>query len=114
MKIAFASMDDQGLCGTLGNDLVSCPYFTFVDLDGDKVWDIEIVNNHYSGGNVSDMLPIFIKSHAARVIIAGGMDQRTIERFKQFGVEAVSSRTQGTLKDVLLSYLRGEIMDFSK
>lgn len=108
MKIALASEDNQGLGGILCTNCGRCPYYTLVDLDGDRLRHIETVTNQYLESNAS-MIPMFIRSQGARVIIGGGMEARVIELFEQFGIEVVSTRTHGKLKDILLAYLRGEI-----
>ena len=109
MKIAFASEDDQGLRATLCTDLGRCPYYTVVDLDGDKVWDVKILSNPYQTSQAPGMVPVFVKSQGAQVIIAGGMKPQVVELFDEFEIEVVTTRAQSTLKDILMAYLRGEI-----
>jgi len=109
MKIAFASKDKRGLRGTLCTEFGRCPYYTVVEMDGDKVRNIKIVTNQYLDSDVSGMVPVFINSLGARVIIAGGMKPQVLELFKQFGIEAVATGAESTLKDILMGYLRGEI-----
>jgi predicted Fe-Mo cluster-binding NifX family protein len=109
MKIVFASKNNQGLRSTLCNDLGRCPYYTVVDLDGDRLRNIKIVTNQYLESNISSLVPVFINSLGARVIIASGMKPQVLDLFKQFGIEAVTTGAESTLKDILLGYLRGEI-----
>jgi len=109
MRIAFASEDNQGLKGSLSAHFGRCPYYTLVDVDGDKVLDINVVTNPYFNSHVPGAVPEFIKSQGAQVIITGGMGPRAIGLFEQIGIEAVTTGAQGTLEDILLAYLRGEI-----
>ena len=109
MKIAFASEDDQGLRGTLCTDFGRCPYYTLVEMDGDKVRNIKTVTNQYLNSDVSSMVPVFVKSLGARVIIAGGMKPQVVELFDQFEIEVVTTGPQGSLEDILFAYLRGDI-----
>ncbi len=109
MRIAFASEDNQGLKGSLSAHFGRCPYYTLVDLDGNKVLDIKVVANPYFNSHVPGAVPEFIKSQGAQVIIAGGMGPRAIDLFNQFGIEAVTTGAQGPLEDILTAYLRGDI-----
>ena len=109
MRIAFASEDDQGLKGSLSAHFGRCPYYTLVDVDGESLAEIQVVANPFFNSHVPGAVPEFIKSQGAHVIIAGGMGPRAIELFNQFEIEVVTTGPQGTLEDILLAYLRGDI-----
>ncbi len=111
MRIAFASDDNQGVEGFLSAHFGRCPYYTLVDIegDGDKVLDVKVVANPYFNSHVPGAVPEFIKSQGAQVMIAGGMGPRAIGLFEQIGIEAITTGAQGTLEEILLAYLRGEI-----
>lgn len=109
MRIVFASEDNQGLSGSLSAHFGRCPYYTVVDVDGDQVLDIKVVENPYFNSHVPGAVPEFIKSQGAQVIIAGGMGPRAIALFEQIGIEAVTTGAQGRFDNILLAYLRGEI-----
>jgi predicted Fe-Mo cluster-binding NifX family protein len=108
-RIAFASNDNQGLQGSLSAHFGRCPYYTLVDIDGDRVSEVNIVENPYYDNHIPGAVPEFIKSKNAHVMIAGGMGPRAIDLFNQFGIEAVTTGAQGIIDDILSAYLRGEI-----
>jgi len=109
MKIAFASENNQGLRGSLSLHFGRCPYYTFVNVDGDQVADVQVLANPYFNSHVPGAVPEFIKSHNVHVMIAGGMGPRAIQLFNQFGIEVVTTSAQWLLEDLLTAYLRGEI-----
>jgi predicted Fe-Mo cluster-binding NifX family protein len=109
MKIVFASEDNQGLKGSLSAHFGRCPYYTMVEVEGDKVLGTKVIANPYFTNHVPGVVPQFINEQGARVMIAGGMGPRAIELFNQFGIEAITTGMHSSLEDILNAYLRGEI-----
>lgn len=107
-KIALASEDDCGLDGFLSAHFGRCPYYTFVNVEGERIIGLEVVKNPYYPNHQPGVIPQFIHSQKANVMIAGGMGPRAIDLFNQFGID-VATGVQGKLKDIVESYLRGEI-----
>jgi len=108
-KIAFSSEENLGLKGHLSPHFGRCPYYTFVDVDGNQVLDVQVLPNPYFNSHVPGAVPEFIRNQKAHVMIAGGMGPRAIELFSQFGIEVITTSAQGTIEDILRAYLRGEI-----
>jgi predicted Fe-Mo cluster-binding NifX family protein len=108
MRIAFASEDKMGLDGEVSMHFGRCPFYTFLDMDGDKVQAWQVVDNPYFENHVPGKVPEFIHSQKADVMITGGMGPRAIEFFDGYGIEAVTGAL-GKIKDVLEAYLRGEL-----
>ena len=108
MRIAFASEDKMGMDGEVSMHFGRCPYYTFLDLDGQEVKNWQVVDNPYFENHVPGKVPEFIHSQKAEVMIAGGMGPRAIEFFDGYGIEAVTGAF-GKTKDVLDAYLRGEL-----
>lgn len=108
MRIAFASEDKLGLDGEVSAHFGRCPYYTFLDLDGDALKSWKVIDNPYYENHVPGKVPEFINSEKANVMITGGMGPRAIEFFDGFGIEAVTGAF-GKIKDVLAAYLRGEL-----
>jgi predicted Fe-Mo cluster-binding NifX family protein len=108
MRIAFASEEKTGLDGQISMHFGRCPFYTFVDMDGDKVKAWQVVDNPYFGNHVSGKVPEFIHSQKADVMIAGAMGPRAIDFFDGYGIEVITGAF-GKIKDILEAYLRGEI-----
>jgi len=108
MRIAFASEDKLGLDGKISMHFGRCPFYTFLDMDGDQVKAWQVVDNPYFGNHVPGKVPEFIHSQKTDVMIAGGMGPRAIEFFDGYGIEAVTGAF-GKIKDMLDAYLRGEL-----
>jgi len=107
-RIALASEDGSGLQGSLSAHFGRCPFYTFVNVEGDQILGIEVVKNPYFPNHQPGVIPQFIHSQKANVMIAGGMGPRAIDFFNQFGID-VATGAQGRVKDVVQAYLRGEI-----
>jgi predicted Fe-Mo cluster-binding NifX family protein len=68
----------------------------------------EVVKNPYFPNHQPGVIPQFIHSQKANVMIAGGMGPRAIDFFTQFGID-VATGVQGKVREVVEAYLRGEI-----
>jgi predicted Fe-Mo cluster-binding NifX family protein len=107
-KIALASEDGSGLEGSLSAHFGRCPFYTFVNVERDRILGFEVVKNPYFPNHQPGVIPQFIHSQKANVMIAGGMGPRAIDFFNQLGID-VATGAQGKVGDVVEAYLRGEI-----
>ncbi len=107
-RIALASDDDRGFEGSLSAHFGRCPFYTFVDVEEDRILGCEVIKNPYFPNHQPGVIPQFIHSQKADVMIAGGMGPRAIDFFNQFGID-VATGVQGKVRDIVEAYLRGEI-----
>jgi predicted Fe-Mo cluster-binding NifX family protein len=107
-RIALASEDSSGLEGSLSAHFGRCPFYTFVNAERDQILGFEVVKNPYFPNHQPGVIPQFIHSQKANVMIAGGMGPRAIDLFNQLGID-VATGAQGKVRDVVEAYLRGEI-----
>ena len=107
-RIALASEDGSGLEGSLSAHFGRCPFYTFVNVKGDRIVGFEVVANPHYPNHQPGVIPQFIHSQKANVMIAGGMGPRAIDFFTQLGID-VATGAQGKVRDVVEAYLRGEI-----
>ncbi len=107
-RIALASEDGHGLEGIISAHFGRCPYYTLVNVEGDQILGFEVVKNPYFPNHQPGVIPQFIHSQKAHVMIAGGMGPRAIDFFNQFGID-VATGVRGKVRDVVEAYLRGEI-----
>jgi predicted Fe-Mo cluster-binding NifX family protein len=107
-RIALASEDSSGLEGSLSAHFGRCPFYTFVNAERDQILGFEVVKNPYFPNHQPGVIPQFIYSQKANVMIAGGMGPRAIDLFNQLGID-VATGAQGKVRDVVEAYLRGEI-----
>lgn len=106
--IAVASEDDRGMEGQVSGHFGRCPHFTMVEVDGDRVVAHRVAANLHFGGHKPGVMPEFIKSLGADVILAGGMGPRAVEMFDSFGIE-VATGAEGKVRDALERYLTGQL-----
>ncbi|MGQ9721764.1 MAG: NifB/NifX family molybdenum-iron cluster-binding protein [Candidatus Jordarchaeum sp.] len=108
MKIAFASEENKGLESMVAQHFGRCPYYIFVDVEGNLVKTIETKENPYFNSHEPGVVPQFIAKENANVIIAGGMGPRAIEWFEKLGVQPITG-ISGKVKDALDKYLGGKL-----
>lgn len=108
MRVAVSADGDNGLDSVVHPHFGRCPYFVLVDLDGREVKEVRAISNPYYGHHQPGQVPGFIHSQGAEVMLSGGMGQRAIAFFEQFGIQAATGAS-GTVRRSLEYYLRGEL-----
>jgi predicted Fe-Mo cluster-binding NifX family protein len=108
MRIAISADGNQGLESPVGQHFGRCPYFILVDVEGQEVKAVTVVENPYYGNHAAGQVPAFISSQGADVMLAGGMGGRAVDFFRQYGIQPVSGAS-GTVRDALSRYLGGEL-----
>lgn len=107
-RIALACEDGSGLDGYLSAHFGRCPFYTFVEVEGNRILKSEVVRNPHFPNHQPGVIPEFIHAQKADVMIAGGMGPRAIDFFTQFGID-VATGVEGKARDIVEAYLRGEI-----
>ena len=107
-RIALACDAGFGLESSLSAHFGRCPFYVFVDVTDDQIVGFQVVDNPHFPNHQPGVIPQFIHSQKANVMIAGGMGPRAIDFFNQFGID-VATGVQGKVKEVVEAYLRGEI-----
>jgi predicted Fe-Mo cluster-binding NifX family protein len=108
MRIAISADDRNGLESVVSPHFGRCPHYILVDVDGHEVKTVNVVDNPYYGQHSPGVVPGFIHSQGANVMLTGGMGRRAIASFEQLGVEAVSGAS-GTVRRALELYLGGQL-----
>jgi predicted Fe-Mo cluster-binding NifX family protein len=106
--IAIASEDKRGLAGAVSAHFGRCPYYTLVQVDGERIAGARVEQNPHFGQHRPGVVPKFINSLGADAIVAGGMGPRAVQIFQQLGIE-VATGAAGMVGDVLASFLQGEL-----
>jgi predicted Fe-Mo cluster-binding NifX family protein len=106
MRVAISADDSNGLDSVVSPHFGRCPYYVLVDLDGQEVSQVNVVENPAYGQHRPGQVPGFINSHGANVMLAGGMGRRAIAFFQQYGIETATGAT-GTVRHALEQYLGG-------
>lgn len=107
-RIAFACENDQGLQAEMSMHFGRCPFFTLVDVEGTETRNVSVVANPAYHNHVPGVVPEFINSQQANVMVAGGMGPKAVDMFHGFGIE-VATGVAGTVERVLAAYLDGRV-----
>jgi predicted Fe-Mo cluster-binding NifX family protein len=110
MRVAISIEDNQGINSTISHHFGRCPYFALVDLEGEVIQEVAIIDNPYYAKHEPGMVPSFIKSQSVEAMISGGMGRRAIAFFQQFDIQAVTGAT-GTVQTTLEAFFRGELSE---
>ena len=108
MKIAFASEEDKGLESRIAYHFGRCSYYVFVEVENGQIKSVETKRNPYFNSHTPGVVPEFIASQGAKVIVAGGMGPRAIDWFNRLGVQPITG-VSGVIRDVLNDYLAGKL-----
>ncbi|MBN1486209.1 MAG: NifB/NifX family molybdenum-iron cluster-binding protein [Anaerolineae bacterium] len=110
MRIAIAADDARGLDSVAAHHFGRCPYYVFVDIEGDDIKAVEVFENPYFNNHSPGTVPVFIQEHKAEVMIAGGMGRRAIALFEQYGIQPYTGAA-GTVRRALEQYHGGALVD---
>jgi len=104
--IAVASLDEEGLAGEVSGHFGRCPFYTLVRVEDAAILDVDAVPNPHFESHIPGVMPRYIQSLGAEVILAGGMGPKAIQMFNTYGIEVVTG-TIGRVSEVLNAYLNG-------
>ena len=107
-RIAIACEDDRGLEGQVSHHFGRCPFYTVVDVGAGEAPAVRVVANPHYEEHRPGVVPVFVQSLGAHVIVAGGMGPRAIAMFDEFGIE-VATGAVGRTGAVLQAYLDGRV-----
>ena len=101
--IAVPVEEDLGLDSRVCPHFGHTPAFALVELDGDQVLSCRVVKNPMANNHQPGMLPGFVRSLGADVLLAGGMGPRAIELLESYGIE-VATGADGSVRDCIEAY----------
>lgn len=108
MRIIISASENKGLESRTDHHFGRCPYFVLVDVDGDKVKEVQTIDNPYYSKHQPGEVPTFIHSLSADVMISGGMGRKAIALFQDFEIETTTGAS-GTVQATLDKYLNGDL-----
>lgn len=100
MKIAI-STDNDYVSAHFGR----CPFFTIVEIDGEKILGKEMVDNP---GHQPAFLPQYLSDMGVNCIIAGGMGRRAIALFSEKGIQTLIG-ISGPIDEVIDKLVKGTL-----
>ena len=107
MRIAVPCSDNNGLESRISMHFGRSPYYAFVDVEGDKIKNFEIVTVPFEEHEPGD-LPNFVKERGGDIVIAYGMGRRAIDFFNQLGIDIITGAS-GTVKEVVDAFLKNRL-----
>jgi len=108
MKIAISTEDKNGLESLVSYHFGRCPSYVFVDVKDQQVQLVVSVDNPFAEQHQPGMVPGFIRSQGADVMLSGGMGRRAISIFEQYGIETATGAS-GTVQNALDRYFAGQL-----
>jgi len=103
MKIAIPTANGV-LCAHFGH----CQEFAIVQIDAEKK---EIIKTEMQTPPLHEpgVLPRWLNQQGCNVIIAGGMGQRAISMFNQFGIQVVIGAPSQSTETIITAYLNDRL-----
>jgi predicted Fe-Mo cluster-binding NifX family protein len=108
MRIAISTEDKNGLDSLISHHFGRCPCYVLVDVQDQEVQNVQGIDNPFAQQHQPGMVPEFIQSQGAGVMISGGMGRRAIAFFEQFNIQ-VSTGADGTVRTALEGYFDGRL-----
>ena len=110
MRIAISVESKDGLDSVVAHHSGRCPYFALVDMEGNEVQAIKVIDNPYYSGHQVGEVPKFIHDQKSDVMLSGGMGGRAIQFFREYGINVATGAT-GTVRDTLGNYVAGDLRE---
>ena len=110
MRIAISVETKNGLDSAVAHHFGRCPHFALVNMEGNDVQAIEVIDNPFFSGHQVGQVPNFIREQKADVMLSGGMGGRAIQFFREFGINVATGAT-GTVRNALANYLAGGLQE---
>jgi predicted Fe-Mo cluster-binding NifX family protein len=112
MRIAVSVEEQRGLDSQVSPHFGRCPFFALVDVEDKKVGTVKVVANPFFGNHQPGEVPAFIHQMGAGVMVTGGMGERAVAFFAQYGIEAVTG-AEGTAGEAVAQYLSGGLQGWA-
>jgi predicted Fe-Mo cluster-binding NifX family protein len=108
LRIAVPSMEQGGLDDILSGHFGHCAAFTLVDVEGNEVKNVTILENppHHQGGCMSPVM--LLKDNGVDIIIVGGIGMRPLMGFEEVGIK-VYGGAAGTIEFIINEFLEGRL-----
>jgi predicted Fe-Mo cluster-binding NifX family protein len=108
MRIAVSTETMHGLDATVSPHFGRCPFYTLIDVRDGQIGSVQPVSNPYFPDHVPGVIPQFIHSQGANVVLTGGMGYRAVNFFEQYGIRPVTGAS-GTVRQALEAFLQGQL-----
>lgn len=108
IRVAVSADDTNGLDSVVSPHFGRCPYYVFVDFEGQEVRQVSAEANPFYGQHAPGQVPTFIHQQGVDVMLTGGMGRRAIGFFEQYGVQPVTGAS-GTVRHALEQFLGGQL-----
>ncbi|MBC7090572.1 MAG: NifB/NifX family molybdenum-iron cluster-binding protein [Nitrososphaeria archaeon] len=114
VKIVVPIVEDRGLDSKIAEHFGRAPYFAVFELNdkGEVIYfkTVSTVGEHFGGPGYTHDRILELKPDA---IIVYGMGQRGLSTFQNHGI-AVFKAEKDTVKDVIASYVKGEVRELTE
>lgn len=107
-SIAVAAEDETGLDGQVAGHFGRCRAYVVVETRGRQLQGSRVVANPHGETHRPGQVPRFIQGLGVDAVLAGGMGTGAVDMFSRFGID-VATGLSGRVRDVVGSYLRGEV-----
>jgi len=100
MKVAISTDSDR-----VALHFGRCPQYTIVDIEDGKVKNTEVIDNP---GHAPGFIPRFLKDLGVTCVICGGIGQKAIDNFNNYGIKVISG-VIGNVKDIIKQFIDGSL-----
>lgn len=115
-RLIVPTENQDGINALVAEHFGRAPYFTVIDLDSDKKWDIAnvqaIENTSEHMGGVGSPHDSITQLHP-KALIVQGMGPRGITAFQSAGIEVLKANAS-TVKEVVESYKQGRLAELTE
>lgn len=108
IRVAIPVCDKKKLEDEVFEHFGHTPYFLIIDVDGNRIVDVEEVPNPYAEQHLPGEIPKLLHSHNVDILICRGIGMRAKMLFKELGISVITGAS-GKIRDIINDFLSGRL-----
>jgi len=109
MRVVIPTSTPDGLLAKRGAHFGKAPFYVIVDIENDKIKDIDFTPNPGHAGGACGNAVMNIKNLGADALIVSGIGARPLMGFKEVGIKVYYDNVSPTVEEAINKLINGEI-----
>jgi len=111
MRVVIPTSTPDGLLAKRGAHFGKAPFYVIVDIENDKIKDVDFTPNPGHAGGACGNAVMNIKNLGADALIVSGIGARPLMGFKQVGIKVYYDNGSPTVEEAINKLINGEIRE---
>jgi len=113
MRVVIPTSSPDGLLAKRGAHFGKAPFYVIVDIENDKIKDVNFTQNPGHSGGACGNAVLNIKNLGADALIVSGIGQRPLIGFMEAGIKVYFDDKSLTVEEAINKFINSEIKEIS-